>query len=801
MRILIADDHEYVRQGVRVLLQSRRGWKVCGEAVDGRDAVEKAKQLKPDVIVMDVSMPNLNGLDATREIRRVLPETGVLVLSQHSSPGMIKAALKAGAQGYVVKSSASRDLIAALESIGQPETSPRIASTAVPGGLPDSADSAVQTLRAREERFREAMNNMAEGLYMLDAEGLVTYINPSAEKILGWTSAELLGKRIHDVVHYKYPDGRPFPASDCAGLQVLQKGIELREHEDVFIRKDGSFFPVVLSSSPLKTGDAITGVVVSFRDDTRRRQAEESLQRATTHFQLVSDTMASGVVRCDRNLRYLWVNSRYAEMVGRPAKEIVGHSMMEILGEDTCRELQPYFDRVLEGQQVSLDQQIEFKEIGRRWILAAYTPTFDSSGKADGWVACVTDTTNQKQKDAELTKQARLLDLSFNAVILRDSNDRVTYWNKGAQELYGWTRDEALGRVTHSLLQTQFPGPQESIQTQFRQAGRWQGELSHICKDGRLITVISRWELTRDPVTNSDSIMEANINITPTKQAEQQLQLLVQTLESRIAERTQELEHATNQLRELSGKLLRTQDEERRRIARELHDGVGQLLAAMNMNLSNLKNEMEGLNEEAARRLDENTTLVEQASQEIRTISHLLHPPLLDVMGLESALRWYVDGYCERSKISVEMQLTPGFSDGLPRDFALSLFRIVQECLTNVHRHSESAWAQIAVRRSSSEITLEVRDHGKGMSPELQLKISAGESSGVGLRGIRERIRQFGGRLEVHANEGGTRVISTLPLPKVEASEAKTKSDSPHELLGPPGTRTPQKPRFSNSRT
>jgi len=192
MRILIADDHEYVRQGVRVLLQSRRGWKVCGEAVDGRDAVEKAKQLKPDVIVMDVSMPNLNGLDATREIRRVLPETGVLVLSQHSSPGMMKAALKAGAQGYVVKSSASRDLIAALESIGQPETSPRIASTAVPGGLPDSADSAVQTLRAREERFREAMNNMAEGLYMLDAEGLVTYINPSAEKILGWTSAELL---------------------------------------------------------------------------------------------------------------------------------------------------------------------------------------------------------------------------------------------------------------------------------------------------------------------------------------------------------------------------------------------------------------------------------------------------------------------------------------------------------------------------------------------------------------------------------------------------------------------------------
>jgi PAS domain S-box-containing protein len=776
MRILIADDHEFVRQGVRTLLQSRPGWTICGEAVDGRDAIEKARQLRPDVVVMDISMPNLNGLEATREVRRILPKTGVLVLSQHNSPRMMKEALDAGAQGYVVKSSASENLMAALEKISQPDTSPKIASDGT--NNPDGATGSIeQALQESEERFQRAMNSMAEGLYTLDADGIVTYMNPSAEAILGWTCAELLGKKIHDVVHYKYPDGTPFPANDCPGLQVLQQGIELREHEDVFIRKGGSFFPVVLSSSPLKIGGAITGVVVCFRDDTKRRQAEESLRSAAAQFQLVSDTIGTGVIRCSRDLRYLWVNARYAEWIGRPATAIVGHSMVEILGEKAVEELRQYFDRVLEGHSVTFEQQIDFKGIGRRWILASYTPTFDSTGIADGWVTCVVDATDQKQRDAELVKQAGLLDLSFNAVILRDLEDRITYWNKGAEELYGWTREEALGQVTHTLLKAEFPEPLALIRERFTREGRWQGELSHKRKDGRSLAVLSRWALTRDPDTNSGLIMEANINITPTKEVERQLQLLVQTLETRIAERTQKLEQATDKLRELSGKLLRTQDEERRRIARELHDGVGQLLAAMNMNLSNLKNEEDGLSEEASRRLDENTALIEQASQEIRTISHLLHPPLLDVMGLESALRWYVDGYSERSKITVDMELTAGFSDGLPRDFALSLFRIVQECLTNVHRHSESASAHIVVTRTSSEITLETKDDGKGIPQEIQSKISSGASSGVGLRGIRERIRQFGGRLEIHSGQGGTRIIATLPLPELEAMEDKRNSD------------------------
>ena len=155
-------------------------------------------------------------------------------------------------------------------------------------------------------------------------------------------------------------------------------------------------------------------------------------------------------------------------------------------------------------------------------------------------------------------------------------------------------------------------------------------------------------------------------------------------------------------------------------------------------------------------------------------MSHLLHPPLLDEVGLESALRWYTEGFAERSKISVDLEMASGFSEGLSRELSLALFRMVQECLTNVHRHSASPSAYVTLDRSGNEIILAVKDNGKGISSEIQSKISSGQSSGVGLRGLRERIRQFGGRLEVRSGPDGTQVITFLPAPDPVAQDNET---------------------------
>jgi signal transduction histidine kinase len=151
-------------------------------------------------------------------------------------------------------------------------------------------------------------------------------------------------------------------------------------------------------------------------------------------------------------------------------------------------------------------------------------------------------------------------------------------------------------------------------------------------------------------------------------------------------------------------------------------------------------------------------------------MSYLLHPPLLDEIGLGSALQWYLGGFSDRSNISVSLDMTPDLGK-LPRDVELSLFRIVQECLTNIHRHSGSSTARVRLHRAHGEIILEVKDEGKGIPPDLRQKISSGEGYGLGMRGIRERLRQFGGRLELQSDDSGTVVLAALPDVMKEASE------------------------------
>ena len=216
------------------------------------------------------------------------------------------------------------------------------------------------------------------------------------------------------------------------------------------------------------------------------------------------------------------------------------------------------------------------------------------------------------------------------------------------------------------------------------------------------------------------------------------------------------------------------QDEERRRLARELHDSVGQLLAAISMNSSRVLDEKEKLSEAAQTCVEETANLVRQVSKEIRTMSHLLHPPLLDEAGLESAIRWYIEGFAERSKIDVDLDMPADF-DRLSAEQEIAVFRVVQECLTNIHRHSESAKAAIRITREDGQVHLEVSDEGKGMSADQQVALNSFGAMGVGFRGMRERLRQLGGTLKVHSSERGTIVSATLPVQRAN------KTNGPHK--------------------
>jgi two-component system NarL family sensor kinase len=248
------------------------------------------------------------------------------------------------------------------------------------------------------------------------------------------------------------------------------------------------------------------------------------------------------------------------------------------------------------------------------------------------------------------------------------------------------------------------------------------------------------------------------------KWAEEQLRRAQEDLEQKVRERTADLNLANENLRELSGRLQQTRDEERRHISRELHDSVGQLLAALGMNLAIVQRQSDKLDSLGARAISENAAMVEQIGREIRTISHLLHPPLLDVAGLASALRWYVDGFSERSNIKVALDIPEEFGR-LSDEMEIAIFRMVQECLTNIHRHSGGTSAVIRVHEEDHRIVVEVQDEGKGIPPEKRLELSSSGRTGVGFRGMRERLRQLGGTLEIRSN-GGTTVTAMLPLPE-----------------------------------
>ena len=279
------------------------------------------------------------------------------------------------------------------------------------------------------------------------------------------------------------------------------------------------------------------------------------------------------------------------------------------------------------------------------------------------------------------------------------------------------------------------------------------------------------------------SIRALSSAISERQLAQRNLQAAHDELENRVQARTHELsealaglrdemdvpEHAEEQLRNLSRRLMTLQDEERRHIARELHDTCGQTLAAMKMSIALIR-ETEKPLPELQVVLDELNGLTDAVLQEVRTTSYLLHPPLLDEAGIASAARWFVEGFARRSGIEVQCEIAANM-ERAPRDCELALFRVLQESMTNVHRHSGASATTVRLQRSGDQFQLEIQDNGKGIAEERlrSLDKSTGKI-GVGITGMRERVHQLGGRLEIRSTGSGTTVCVALPLASPERS-------------------------------
>jgi PAS domain S-box-containing protein len=344
--------------------------------------------------------------------------------------------------------------------------------------------------------------------------------------------------------------------------------------------------------------------------------------------------------------------------------------------------------------------------------------------------------------------------VSDYAIFMLDPEGRVTTWNTGAERIKGYKAAEIIGKHFSCFYH------EEDIRS-----GKPSRELEAAVKEGRLED--EGWRLRKD-----GSSFWANVIITPVRDQNNKVIGFAKVTRD-VTERMQK----EKSLRDLTSHLLQMQDEERRRIGRDLHDTLGQCVTAMKISLDSLAINLGPRDTGLSRQIMQCVGLAEECVKEVRTLSYLLYPPMLEEMGLKSAIPWYLEGFTARSGIQVSFDVPSDFPR-LSRDTELALFRVLQESLTNVHRHSGSQTAHVQLGTTEGTAVLEIRDDGKGI-PSTILEDAADSGQrviGVGLRGMRERIGQLGGKLDISSTQNGATVTASVPL--AECAQAADDSQS-----------------------
>lgn len=461
-----------------------------------------------------------------------------------------------------------------------------------------------------------------------------------------------------------------------------------------------------------------------------------------------------------------------AALVARSQQPVLVDDLPKLIGCLTCK---AWPEPITQAYVLPVAMQGSSTRLVFVFGISSFLP-FDESYKSFfGLIANrIAALLNSRIQELELLRAAvrfkALAEADPFGMVIGSMDGELKYINPVLLKTLGYSEDDvASGKVRwDNLTPPEYAAADAKAVEQLRASGRCEVyEKIYLARDGRRIPILVGASIIDAPGGKAE-VAAFVTELTPLKMAEEALRRANDELERKVTERTAALQAEIAErkrmemnLRELSGRLLRAQDEERRHMARELHDHAGQTLAALSMSLYAIETASSGGDGSLRKLASEAKQLSDDLSKEIRTLSYLLHPPLLDEVGLESAIQWYVEGFSERSRIKVELNM-PEATSRLPRDLELVIFRVVQESLTNVHRHSGSSSAAIRVSRSADLVAVEISDSGKGISVEKQRELSSAKA-GVGVRGMEERVRQFGGTLHIESSPLGTNVSAKFP--------------------------------------
>jgi len=453
-------------------------------------------------------------------------------------------------------------------------------------------------------------------------------------------------------------------------------------------------------------------------------------------YRSIVELAPDGIVMLDEDGTILFVNPALARMVGASdPSELIGRNQLELVHPDDHDVARAHLAELRSGRVVEWTAKT-FLRLDGTPVSVECTMVPFRSGDRVVMQGFVRDVTERLEAEAILEASRRrlqaLFDTAHDAILFFDSDSRFVAVNPAAAALLGATQREILGHRVGDFSPPQSPGTADVLR-EMQERGRIAGEAVLQRKDGTLREVEYRIVGNVLPGLHVSVVRD----ITERKEAERAVQ-------------------------SLSGRLLQSQDDERRRIGRELHDTTAQNLVAIRLNLARLSKRLKDASAAVAECLNESIELTDQSISEIRTLSYVLHPPLIDEAGLATALRWYVYGFERRSGIKVELEIP----EDLPRDrphIETAAFRIVQEALTNILRHSGSSVARIRVLPLGNGMRLEIEDQGRGLPESLRSDEDALLASGLGMAGIRQRARESGGHVTIQSTDRGTTLTVELP--------------------------------------
>jgi PAS domain S-box-containing protein len=753
LRILVVDDHEDFRRCIRSLISEQSDWLICGEARDGVEAIEKARDLRPDLVLMDVSMPRMNGLEATKIIRRETPESEVIIISQNDPKIVSEQAKELNAQGYMTKMSIGKDLIPMIDRImgehrkerqklgsqdGMPQLHAQVRERF--GVLPNFFQLAPETpeITANLWGFTQAayLDNPLPSLFK---ERLFVYLSRFCE--VRYCIARHLGF----LIGLGSPSGdaqcRPQTADEVMALlrRPLARGEQLAQLLSRCSKSD-----ISLEEMPAADSEAEQAIFAF--------ASHVFLQTQDAPACVIALAVLFGAVRLQYLILFLaFIRTAHYWSEVHP----------ELAFEDDVKELLATHEAL--AKCILKDPEARAAEVGRKLI----------------------DELPLLRQEAQRATSllAAIVDSSDDAIISKDLNGVITSWNKGAERLFGYEAKDAVGKNIMLIIPPDRLQEEPDILAGLSRGERVEHfETVRVTKDGRTLDISLMISPIRDASGRVVGASKVARDITQRKQAErllrqneERMRQLADGLEGQVRERTKELEERNaevlaqaNELQELSNRLMQSQDSERRLIARELHDSSGQIVAVLGLNLANMA-QRAGHDPWMDKLVQDSIEQVQQLNKEIRTVSYLLHPPLLDESGLSGAIRWYVEGLAQRSGLQIELEIAEDFGR-LPHEMELAVFRIVQECLTNIHRHSGSKTAMIRIARNPEGVSVEIRDEGTGM-PAEKLASLREQRSGVGIAGMRERVKYFKGSMNIESSGKGTKISVRLPVEKAGVSE------------------------------